>query len=300
MTDDTVEFSATQQDAGDGASGATAAFPYDRMTVEHFRQAFPRARWRDDLGAWFVPGTTAERRLKAWSGREWSGVLAHADQRGRDAFTFEPITSPYLEASEDLVIRTPYSRAVITELRAVPWARWDPAAKSWRVPFRSVDDLRRHWPAIEAAARRAEPEERRKRQESRKASPENGDRRAAAAERRRQRYPVPADAPPPLGRALMTHAGPVVFKAITGELVEPTMADRFYPGVTTGPALLIWAGWRRPAHDELVQTWPARAAAGPAELARGWWQPTIEVLREERRKAASLERAQATRRAKAS
>ena len=300
MTDDTVEFSATQQGAGDGAPGATAAFPYDRMTVEHFRQAFPRARWRDDLSAWFVPGITAERRLKAWSGREWSGVLAHADQRGRDAFTFEPITSPYLEVAEDLQVRTPYSRTVIAELREVPWARWDPAAKAWRVPFRSVEGLRRHWPAIEAAARRAEPEERRRRHESRKASPEHEDSRAGAAERRRCRYPVPEDALPPLGRAVMTHVGSVVFEAVTGELVEPGIAARFYPGVTAGPALLIWAGWRRPTCDELVQTWPARTAPGPAELARGWWQPTIEVLREERRRTASLERARATRRAKAS
>ncbi len=96
MNDEAVEFSATQRDAGDGAPGATAAFPYDRMTVERIREAFPRARWRDDLGAWFVPGTRAERRLNAWMGREWPGVLAHADQRGRDAFAFEPIASPYL------------------------------------------------------------------------------------------------------------------------------------------------------------------------------------------------------------
>ncbi|MFC7543963.1 hypothetical protein ACFQU2_37180 [Siccirubricoccus deserti] len=41
MTDDTVEFSATQREAGDGAPGATAAFPYDRMSVERFREAFP-------------------------------------------------------------------------------------------------------------------------------------------------------------------------------------------------------------------------------------------------------------------
>lgn len=300
MTDETVEFSATQQDAGDGAPGATAAFPYDRMTVERFREAFPRARWRDDLGAWFVPGTTAERRLTAWSSREWSGVLVHADQRGRDAFTFEPITSPYLEVADDLVVRTPYSRTVIAELRAVPWAWWDPASKAWRVPFRSFEELCRHWPAIEAAARRAEPGERRKREESRRVSPEHGDRLAGAAERRRNRYPVPEDALPPLDRALMTHAGPVVFEAITGELVETLIAARFYPGVTPGPATLIWATLRRPTYDELVQAWPARRMPDPAELARGWWQPTIEVLREERRRAASLERARATRRAKAS
>lgn len=269
------------------------------MTVERFRQAFPRARWRDDLGAWFVLGTMAERRLKAWSGREWSGVLVHADQRGRYAFTFEPITSLYLEVTDDLVVRTPYSRTVVAELRAVPWARWDSAAKAWRVPFRLSEDLRRHWPAIEAAARRAEPEERRRREESRKASPEHGDKRAEAAERRRRRYSVRENAPPSLERALMTHAGPVVFEAVTGELVEPIIAARFYPGVTARPAPLIWSAWRKPSDAELVQAWPARTAPGPAELARGWWQPTIEVLREERREAASLERARTTRRAKA-
>lgn len=61
MTDETVEFSVAQRDAGDGAPGATAAFPYDHMTVERFREAFPRARWRDDLGAWFVPGNPVPR-----------------------------------------------------------------------------------------------------------------------------------------------------------------------------------------------------------------------------------------------
>ena len=297
MTGDAVEFNATQQEAGEGAAGATAAFPYDRMTVERFREAFPRARWRDDLGAWFVPGTRAKGRLTKWASREWSGVLAHADQRGRDAFIFEPIASPYLEVADDLIVRTPYSRAVIAELRMVPWARWDPATKAWRVPFRSFEELHRHWPAIEDAARRAEPEERRKREESRKTSPEHGDRRAEAAERRRCRYPVPADAPPPPGRVLMTHAGPVVFEAVTGELAEPVVAARFYPGVAAERGALSWAGWRRPSHAELLQTWPARTVPDPAELARGWWQPTIEVLREERRRAASLERAKATRRA---
>jgi hypothetical protein len=232
-------------------------------------------------------------------GREWPGVLAHADQRGRDAFAFEPITSPYLEVADGFVVRTPYSRAVIAELRSVPWARWDPALKAWRVPFRSFEELRRRWPAIEGAARLAEPEERRKREEGRKASPGHGDRRAEAAERRRKRYPVPEDAPPPLDRVLMTHAGCAVFEAVTGELAEPAVAARFYPGVAAGPAALVWAARRRPGHAELVKAWPARTAPSPADLARGWWQPTIEALREERRRAASLERARATRRAKA-
>ncbi|SDB75008.1 hypothetical protein SAMN02927895_05712 [Belnapia rosea] len=294
-----VEFSATQRETDDGTPGATAAFAYDRMTVGRFREAFPRARWRDDLGAWFVPGKRAERRLTAWMSRAWTGVLAHADQRGRDAFTFEPITSPYLEVTEDLIVRTPYSRSVIAELRAVPWARWDPASKAWRVPFQSFVDLRRRWPAIEDAARQAEPEARRRRAESRRSSPGHEERRAEAAERRRHRYPVPEDALPPLDRVLMTHAGPVMFEAITGELLEPEIAGRFYPDVTAGPAPLIWAAWRRPTHAELVQAWPARTAPGPADLARGWWTPTIDALREERRNAASLDGARATRRARA-
>jgi hypothetical protein len=298
VTEETVGFSAKQREAGDGAPGATAAFPYDRMTVERFRAAFPRARWRDDLQAWFVPGTRAERRLTRWMGREWSGVLAYADQRGRDAFAFEPIASPYLEVADGFVVRTPYSRAVIAELRAVPWARWDPAAKAWRVPFRSFEPLLKHWPAIEAAARLAEPEARRQREASRKAAPGQAERREAAAERRRNRYPVPENALPPLDRVVMTQAGCVVFEAITGELAEPPIAARFYPGIAAEPAALLWAAWRRPSHAELVQAWPARRPPGPADLARGWWQPTIEVLREERRRAASLERARATRRAR--
>jgi len=298
VAEGTEEFSATQGETSAGAPGATAAFPYDRMTVEKFRAAFPRARWRDDLGAWFVPGKSAERRLNAWSSREWSGVLAYADERGRDAFTFEPVTSPYLEVAEDLVVRTPYSRDVVSELRLVPWARWDPPSKAWRVPFRSFEELRRRWPSIEEAARRAEPEERRKRAESRRASPEHAERLAEAAERRRNRYPVPEDALPPLGQVLMTHAGCVVLEAVTGEVVEISVAARFYPGVAPSACTLVWAIRRRPTHDELVDTWPARSAPGQAEFARGWWQPTIETLRDERRKAASLERARVTRRSK--
>jgi hypothetical protein len=51
MADELTDFNVARRDADDGAPGATAAFPYDRMTVERFREAFPQARWRDDLGA---------------------------------------------------------------------------------------------------------------------------------------------------------------------------------------------------------------------------------------------------------
>jgi hypothetical protein len=89
--------------------GALIAFPYHRMTVERFCEAFPRARWSDDKRAWFVPGKTAARRLDHWLAREADQALPHADAKGRDAYEFEPITSTYLEAADDLRVRTPYS-----------------------------------------------------------------------------------------------------------------------------------------------------------------------------------------------
>jgi hypothetical protein len=290
------DFSIAAQDPAAGGSGATAAFPYDRLTVERFRAAFPGARWRDDLRAWFVPGTTAERRLNRWLGREMSGVLAYADERGRDAFAFEPVESRYLEAADDLRIRTPYSRTVVAELRAVPWAWWDADLKAWRVPFRSWEELRRRWPAIEAAARRNEPEERRGRQQARKGSPEQQEAAARARERRQRRHPVSDAALPPLEHVVMTRQGAVIFTDVTGELVEDAIAGRYYPDVSAAGTTLVWAVWRKPTHTELVEAWPARWPADAQELARGWWQPTIEELRIERRRAASGERAVETRR----
>jgi hypothetical protein len=58
----------------DKPPGATVAFPYDRMTVDRFRHSFPRARWSDELKAWFVPGKTAARRFDRWMEREFPGA----------------------------------------------------------------------------------------------------------------------------------------------------------------------------------------------------------------------------------
>lgn len=281
--------------AGNDKPGATASFPYDATLVTRFRAAFPRARWREDLRAWFVPGTTAARRLDRWLQRELSGALAHADERGRDAFSFDPIESRYLTATTDLQIRTPFSRTIIDELRAVPWAWWDGDQRLWRVPFRSLDELRRRWPAIEAAARRNEPDQRRMRREALRGTAQLDNARTVAGERRRRRYPVPADHLPPLTRPLLTKHGAMVFTDVTGELVDSESAGDRYPWVSDFGGDFIWASWRRPTLEELVHTWPARQPAGEAEIARGWWQPTLEELREVRRKVRSLERAQATR-----
>jgi hypothetical protein len=284
------------QPAEESRPGATASFPYDAALVERFRSSFPRARWRDDRRAWFVPGTTAELRLNRWLQRELSGVLAYADERGRDAFAFDPIESRYLEMGEDLLVRTPYSKTIIEQLRAVPWAWWDGDQKVWRVPFRSLDELRQRWPVIEAAAQRNEPHELKRRQEERRGSVDFQEEKAKLAERRRRRYPVPAEQLPPLDRPLMSDDGPVIFTDVTGELVDPEAARAHHPWTAAAAGDLVWASWRKPTHEELVRTWPARQPPSEAEKSRGWWQPTIDELRDARRKARSIERALETRR----
>jgi hypothetical protein len=94
----------------------------------------------------------------------------------------------------------------------------------------------------------------------------------------------------------MTHHCAVIFVDITGEIVEDAHSKTFYPEISSAGVTLVWATWRKPTHDELVRAWPARWSADPRDRARGWWEPSIEELRVERRKAASSERALGTRR----
>src|ERR1700754_4657449 len=102
--------------AGD-KPGIEATFPYDRGMTQRFMQAFPRARWREGKSVWFIPGKAAERRLTRWLAGELPTGGDYGDAKGRDAFTFDPIASPYLEAAEDLRVRTPYSRTVVEQMR---------------------------------------------------------------------------------------------------------------------------------------------------------------------------------------
>ncbi|MBB2687568.1 UNVERIFIED_ORG: hypothetical protein GGD47_005200 [Rhizobium etli] len=266
----------------DRKPGADVSFPYDRMTVEQFRRRFPRARWSDDRKAWFVPGRTASRRIGRWLAELEAEADAHADAKGRDAFAFDPIDSPYLELGKaGFRIRTPYSKTVVDELREVPFSRWDSDLRLWHVPFQSYEDLRRRWSDIEAAARRNEPEERRRRAEERKGTEQDMRSRLRSAERKRRRYPLPADDLPPIGRPVSTAYGIVVFTGITGELVDPHLVEAFYPGVDKDD---LWGYWRVPVLEELVRTWPAKTP--PPQGAR-WWLPTIEELRPARRAARS-------------
>ncbi|WP_254229177.1 hypothetical protein [Agrobacterium salinitolerans] len=264
----------------EAAPGETVSFPFDRMTVEQFRTRFPRARWSDTRKAWFVPGKTAARRVGRWLAELEAEADAFADAKGRDAFEFDPIESCYLALGKaGFLISTPYSRTVVDELREIPHSRWDGDQKIWHVPYRSYQELRSHWPAIEEAARRNEPEERRRRAEARKGSEEEAKSKRLSAERKRRRYPLASDDLPPLDSVVGIQYGLVIFTEITRELVDPEATAEFYPGVTEDH---VWGLWRKPRLDELVRTWPAKVAH--AEGAE-WWHPTIEELRPVRRAA---------------
>ena len=264
--------------------GADISFPYDRMTVEQFRRRFPRARWSDARKAWFVPGRTASRRIGRWLAEIEAEADAHADAKGRDAFAFDPIDSPYLELGKaGFRIRTPYSKTVVDELREVPFSRWDGDLRIWHVPFRSYEELRRRWSGIEAGARRNEPEERRRRAEERKGTEQDIRSKLRSAERKRHRYPLRSDDLPPIGRPVVIAYGIVVFTEISGELVDPDVVVDVYPGITEDH---VWGYWRAPTFEELIRTWPAKLL--PVQNAE-WWLPTIEELRPARRTARSRE-----------
>jgi hypothetical protein len=272
--------------------GATTDLPHDRITVQRFRQSFPRARWSDSRNAWFVPGRTAEKRIGRWLAEMEAEADAFADEKGRDAFAFDPIESRYLEATPSAFqIRTPYSRAVVNEIREIPSARWDADRRLWTVPYRSYDELVRRWPAIEAAAARNEPEARKARREAMKGTEEEEASKARARERRLKRYPVPAEDAPPLGRAIGAHLGVVIFTSTDGELADPATVSNFYFPAGHSEEH-VWASWRSGSLEELVTTWLARTPPREEERARGWWLPDLEQLRSARQKARSKRRAQ--------
>lgn len=265
------------------------SFPFDRMTVARFRETFPTARWSDRLQAWRVPGKTARKRIDRWLSSEADRQSPYGQERGRDAYEFEPILSPYLEVGDiALRVRTPFSRVVVDELRQIPFARWNGEDKVWEVPFASYDDLQRRWETIEDAAQKAEPDERRKRAEARKGTEEEAKARRRARERRIRRLPVPSDDLPPIERPVSTPSyGIVVVTQVIGELVDPAEITEHYPDANED---FVWAAWRLATLEELVSTWPAKSEPGKYERLRGWWQPTIEELRPARHAAKSRER----------
>lgn len=244
---------------------------------------------RDDQGRFVSDDDRGRGGDDRWLIREASRANPFAEERGRDAYEFEPILSSYLSVdSEGLRIKTPYSQRLVEEIRQISSARWDGSAKIWRASFASYDELVQHWEIIETEARRSEPEERRKRAEARKGSDEEKRARRRANERKRRRIPLCAEALPPLNRPIETQAfGIIVIKEITGELVHCDMIDDIYPDLDGD---YIWGIWRLPSLDELIHTWPRKKELTAIDRQRGWWRPDIERLREARRSARSRER----------
>jgi hypothetical protein len=159
--------------AGERTCDRDEAQPKETIAVARFRETFPNARWSDSLQAWTVPGKTARRRIIRWLASEDARRSPFEEDKGRDAYEFEPILSPYLQVRDHgFRVRTPYSRTIIEELRQIPFARWNGDEKVWEIPFSSYDDLQHRWKVIEEAAKRNEPEERRKRAEARKGTDE--------------------------------------------------------------------------------------------------------------------------------
>ncbi len=273
----------------DDQSTVTISFEFDRMAVARFRETFPKARWSDTLQAWTVPGKTAGRRVDRWMASEAERRSPFEDEKGRDAYEFEPILSPYLHVCDrGFRVQTPYSRTVVDELRQIPFARWNADDKVWEIPFSSYEDLQHRWKAIEEAAQRNEPEERRKRAEARRGTEAEAKVRRRANERRRRRLPVSSEDFPPVGRPIATTAyGIVVISDITGEIVDPEEVAEHHPDAGDEH---VWADWRPAVLDELVHTWPARHKPSDCEKMRGWWQPTLDELRQARRNAKSRHR----------
>jgi hypothetical protein len=144
------------------------------------------------------------------------------------------------------------------------------------------------WQGIEAEAQRCEPEERRKRAEARKGTEDERKVRRRSVERRRRRIPLPAADLPPLDRPIATAAyGIVVVSDITGEVIEHEDIADLYPGFDRDQ---FWNYGDVPSLEELVQTWPSKAASQDDERRRGWWFSTIEELRDALRAARSRER----------
>nr|WP_318030335.1 hypothetical protein [Rhizobium ruizarguesonis] len=85
---------------------------------------------------WTVPGKTARRRIDRWLASEDARRSPFEEERGRGAYQFEPILSPYLQAYDlGFRIKTPFSRTVVDELRrivALAYARSSTAPASGR------------------------------------------------------------------------------------------------------------------------------------------------------------------------
>lgn len=180
-----------------------------------------------------MPGRNAEKRISSWLAKLEVEADAFADEKGRDAFAFDPIESPCLDASQsELRVRITLfedrgRRASGSAILALGRRQ---SLLCCSVPFIRGSSTPLAWPAIETAARRNEPDVRKARYQARKGTEIAEASKARARERRRKRYPVPLADHPPLARAVATRIGVVVFTGTDGEIAEPeTVAAYYFP-----------------------------------------------------------------------
>jgi hypothetical protein len=283
------EFAITITVGDSGTSGAFVEFSNDRELRRRFREAFPRARWHPRKGCWHVPGSRAQARLESWRSRELPNFGRFLNQKGRDAFDFEPIMSPYLtDTGNDLKIETPYSRVIVNVMHQISGASWDGHGRCWRVPYRCLMTLRSKWREIEGAADALQPEAIARRRERKKQAT-----RRNASERRRKRYPVLVGALPPLDIPVQTSRwGVIVFVEVTSEIVEG-VNDCVYPFVRHIRGDFIWARWRMPTLAELEAAVPSRG--GRSLKSVGWSRPTKYELDQRKHDLRIVDRGRQTR-----
>lgn len=266
----------------------TVFFAFDRMTVARFRETFPNARWSDALKTWTVPGSTARRRIDRWLASEMGRHDPYEQERGRDAYEFEPILSSYLEVTDTgFRIRTAYSKPVVDELRQIPFARWNGDEKVWEVPYASYDDL-------QPGGRRS----RRPRRGTSLKSVGNGPRRERAPSTRRRSddglQSAGSDDCLSQVKTCRHWAGPWPQPPSGTSSSRRSRANSSIPRMrrsiirTPTTSTCGWDGGRPPWTNSCIYGRRKRGR-GEYERLRGWWQPDIEELRSARSAAKSRE-----------
>lgn len=84
-------------------------------------------------------------------------IADFTEERARDALAFNPLhPAVWLNVSDQgITISVNYSERLSKLLCSLPNAKWDAAARVWRLPYSSSDELRRRFGEIDALAKAA-------------------------------------------------------------------------------------------------------------------------------------------------
>ncbi len=92
------------------------SWPHDRGRWPGFGKRSLALAGATRLECLFVPGRTAQKRISRWLAEHGSGSHAFADEKGRDAFVFNPFESRYLKFSSQHCI---VPKSVFSRLRSL-------------------------------------------------------------------------------------------------------------------------------------------------------------------------------------